>query len=171
MPTNPAIRGHFPSAYSLYQRMQTFLWIGSFIIHTSPGLCPVLLYSSSQSFPFLSRLGRGEVSKNKSLREFSSKKKKKPTVISTASTARHLDITYFYDIVSFRRNELDSFVLSCSVVSSSFQPHGLKTARLLTPWDFPGRNTGVGCNFLLQGILLTQGLNPRFLHCRWIVYH
>ena len=68
MPTNPAIRGHFPSAYSLYQRMQTFLSIGSFIIHTSPGLCPVLLYSSSQSFPFLSRVGRGEVSKNKRLK-------------------------------------------------------------------------------------------------------
>ena len=32
-------------------------------------------------------------------------------------------------------------------------------ARLLCPCDFPGRNTGVGCHFLLQGIFLTQGLN------------
>ena len=30
--------------------------------------------------------------------------------------------------------------------------------------DSPGRNTGVGCHFLLQGIFLTQGLNPCLLH-------
>ena len=35
---------------------------------------------------------------------------------------------------------------------------------LLCPWDFPGKNTGVGCHFLFQGIFLTQGLNPRLLH-------
>ena len=29
-------------------------------------------------------------------------------------------------------------------------------ARLLWPWDFPGKNTGVGCHFLLQGIFLTR---------------
>ena len=34
----------------------------------------------------------------------------------------------------------------------------------LCPWDFPGKNTGVGCQFLLQGIFLTQGSNPRLLH-------
>ena len=32
------------------------------------------------------------------------------------------------------------------------------------PWDSPGKNTGVGGHFLLQGIFLTQGLNPRLLH-------
>ena len=31
---------------------------------------------------------------------------------------------------------------------------------LLCPWNFPGKNTGVGCHFLLQGISPTQGLNP-----------
>ena len=36
--------------------------------------------------------------------------------------------------------------------------------RLLCPWDFPGKNTGVGCYFLLQGIFLTQGLNLCLLH-------
>ena len=30
-------------------------------------------------------------------------------------------------------------------------PHGLQPARLLCPWDFPGKSTGVGCCFLLQG--------------------
>ena len=33
--------------------------------------------------------------------------------------------------------------------------------RLLCPWDFPGKNTGVGCHALVQGIFLTQGSNPR----------
>ena len=31
-------------------------------------------------------------------------------------------------------------------------PRGLQPARLLCPWDFPGKNTGVGCHFLLQGL-------------------
>ena len=35
---------------------------------------------------------------------------------------------------------------------------------------FPGKNTGVGCHFRLQGIFLTQGWNPYFLHCRQIYY-
>ena len=40
--------------------------------------------------------------------------------------------------------------------------------RLLCPWNFPGRNTGVGCHFLLQGIFPTQELNPHLLHLlRW----
>ena len=38
-------------------------------------------------------------------------------------------------------------------------PQGLWPARLLCPWDFLGKHTGVGCHFLLQGIFLTQGLN------------
>ena len=36
--------------------------------------------------------------------------------------------------------------------------------------DFPGKNTGVGCHFLLQGIFLTQESNPGLLHCRQIFY-
>ena len=36
--------------------------------------------------------------------------------------------------------------------------------------DSPGKNTGVGCHFLLQGIFLTQGLNPGLLHCRQMLY-
>ena len=35
---------------------------------------------------------------------------------------------------------------------------------LLCPWDFPDKNTGVGSHFLLQGIFLTQELNPSLLH-------
>ena len=49
---------------------------------------------------------------------------------------------------------------SRSVVSDSLRPHGLQPTRLLSPWDSPGKNTGVGCHALLQGIFLTQGSNP-----------
>ena len=37
---------------------------------------------------------------------------------------------------------------------------------LLRPWDFSGKNTEVGCHFLLQGIFPTQGSDPGFPHCR-----
>ena len=43
-------------------------------------------------------------------------------------------------------------------------PHGRKPTRLLCPWDFPGKNTGVGCQFLLQGIFPTQGSNSSLLN-------
>ena len=36
--------------------------------------------------------------------------------------------------------------------------------------DSPGKNTGVGCHALLQGIFQTQELNWNLLHCRWILY-
>ena len=42
--------------------------------------------------------------------------------------------------------------------------------RLLCPWNFPGKNTKVGSHSLLQGIFLTQELNPGLLHCRQILY-
>ena len=48
-------------------------------------------------------------------------------------------------------------------MSNSLQPHGLQSARLLRPWDSPGKNTGVGCHALLQGIFLTQGSNLHLL--------
>ena len=46
-------------------------------------------------------------------------------------------------------------------MSGSLRPHGLEPARLLCPWNFLGKNTGVSFRFLLQGIFLTHGLNPR----------
>ena len=48
-------------------------------------------------------------------------------------------------------------VLSRSVVSDSLWPRGLQPTRRLCPWDFPDKNTGVGCRFLLKRIFLTQG--------------
>ena len=42
-------------------------------------------------------------------------------------------------------------------------PMDCNPARLLHPWDFPGKSTGSDCQLLLQGIFLTQGSNPRLL--------
>ena len=61
--------------------------------------------------------------------------------------------------------------VSRSVISDSLWPHELQPAKLLCPWDSPGKNTGMGCHFLLQRIFLTQGLNSGLLHCRQILYH
>ena len=47
-------------------------------------------------------------------------------------------------------------LLSCSVSSDSLWPQGVKPTRLLCPWDFPRKNTGVGCHFLLQGSSQSQ---------------
>ena len=52
-------------------------------------------------------------------------------------------------------------VFSCLVMADSLQPQGLQHARLLCPWDFSGKNIGVGCHFLLQGS--SQGSNPGLL--------
>ena len=41
----------------------------------------------------------------------------------------------------------------------------------LCPWNSLGKNTRAGYPRLLQGIVLTQGLNPDLLHCRQILYH
>ena len=62
-------------------------------------------------------------------------------------------------------------LLSRKVVSDSLQPHGLQPTKLFSPWDFPGKNTGVGCHFLLQGIFMTQGSNSCLLFHGWILYH
>ena len=43
--------------------------------------------------------------------------------------------------------------------------------KLLRPWDFQGKSTGVGCHFLLQGIFPTQGSNPGLSHYRQTLYH
>ena len=59
----------------------------------------------------------------------------------------------------------------CCLVAEScltlLQPHGLQPARLLCRWDFPGKNTGVGCHFHLQGIFPNPHLQP----CKKILYH
>ena len=50
---------------------------------------------------------------------------------------------------------------SLSVVSNSLRPHGLQPTRLLHPWNFPGKNIGVGCHI---GVSKAQGITY-YLHC------
>ena len=97
------------------------------------------------------------------------------------------------------KHESEKWKWSRSVVSDSSRPNGLQPTRLLRPWDFPGKSTGVGCHCLLRLVAqwcpifcnprllcpwnspgkntwvgshsLLQGLNPVLLHCRWILYH
>ena len=47
-------------------------------------------------------------------------------------------------------HETEKWKWSRSVVSDSSRPHGLQPTRLLHPWDFPGKSTGVGCHHLLH---------------------
>ena len=66
---------------------------------------------------------------------------------------------------------------SCVPLGPLFGPPSLchyMVKRLSNFWEvkiFLGKNTGVGCHFLPQGIFLTQGSNPCLLQCRWILYH
>ena len=56
----------------------------------------------------------------------------------------------------------------CSPLSESLRLRGPEPARLLRPWDSPGKNAGVGHYPLLQGLFLTRGLNPSLLSLlRW----
>ena len=52
---------------------------------------------------------------------------------------------------------------SSSVASHSLQRYGPSPARLLCPWHFPSKNTGVACGFTLQGIFPIQGSNQHLL--------
>ena len=65
----------------------------------------------------------------------------------------------------FYSGSLSLLLFSHSVLSDSLPLHRLWLARLLCPWGFPGKNAGVSCCFLLQGIFLTQGAN---LYRTWV---
>ena len=56
---------------------------------------------------------------------------------------------------------------SCPTVCN---PMDEKHAKLPCSWTSPGKNTGVGCHSLLQGIFPTQGSNLGLQHCRQILY-
>ena len=55
--------------------------------------------------------------------------------------------------ISFSMHESEKRKSSRSVVSNPQRSHGLQPSRLLRPWDFPGKSTGVGCHCLLQDSL------------------
>ena len=74
-----------------------------------------------------------------------------------------LVLFYVLFVLALRHVESQLPVVAAQLLSCVplLQTHGLSPARLLCPWDFSGKNTGVGCHFLLQGIFPTQGSNFR----------
>ena len=77
----------------------------------------------------------------------------------TSITERHTFNCIRFDFGLTVKDKFES-MLSHSVVSGFLKLHGLLSARLLSPWDSPGKNTGLGCHFLLQGILSNPGTEP-----------
>ena len=66
---------------------------------------------------------------------------------------------------------MDTMLLCSSyLMSDSFAIPQTVPCRPLCLWDFPGRNTGVGCHFFLPGIFLTQGSNQVSYISRQIPY-
>ena len=76
--------------------------------------------------------------------------------------AYHLTSSHRVCFISY---EMVKWSESHSVMSSCLGSH-----ELYSPWNSPGQNTGLGSLSLLQGIFTTQGSNPGFLHCGWILY-
>ena len=59
---------------------------------------------------------------------------------------------------------------SCSVVFFPQRPHGLQPSRLLPPWDFPDKSTGVGCHCLLRPISSNSELLPFTSTCSLLLF-
>ena len=53
------------------------------------------------------------------------------------------------------------------LVSDCVRPHRQQPTRLLCPWDSPGKNTGVGCHFLLQCVKVKSLSHARLLATPW----
>ena len=72
-----------------------------------------------------------------------------------------------------QRSRIHTHIHTCqvtSVMSYSLWPRDCSPPGSSVQGDTPGKNTGVGCHALLQGILPTQGLNPGLQHCRQILH-
>ena len=93
-----------------------------------------------------------------------------PVLATLHSQAWRLTLLWTFlitvETVSLAHGTYITHIFSCgcalSVVLDCLWLYGLP-ARLLSPWDSPGRNTGVGCHALLQGIFPTQGSNAHLL--------
>ena len=66
-------------------------------------------------------------------------------------------------------NGTESERVSCLVVSDSHDPMDCSPSGSSVHVIFPGKNTGVDCHFLLQGVFPTQELNPHLQHWQWLV--
>ena len=61
-------------------------------------------------------------------------------------------------------------MLSCFSHVRLFATPGTVVRQVPLSMDFPGKNTGEGCHFLLQGIFATQGSITCLGNCTWILY-
>ena len=68
-------------------------------------------------------------------------------------------------------HESEKWKWSRSVMSNSSQPHGLQPTRLLCPWDFPGKSTGVGCHRFLwqEAQRVLNKMNPNRTTLRHVI--
>ena len=65
-------------------------------------------------------------------------------------------------------NSCVKHICACSVMFVSLWRHGFWSGGFLCPWDYPSKNTEVGCHILLRGVFLIQGSNLCLLH--WQAY-
>ena len=86
-------------------------------------------------------------------------------------TTEHYSVLKRNEILVHATIQMLCRVLSRSVVSDSATPWTAARLGSSAHRDSPGKNTGVGCHVLLQGIFPTQGLNSGLPHCGQILYH
>ena len=95
-------------------------------------------------------------------------------------TRKHLSVLrefsyYFFEtfssLLAFQVGWWSSYTCPCyccclvaQLCATLLRLCGLQLTRFLCPWDFPSKNIGVVCHFLLQGIFLAQGSNLCLLH-------
>jgi len=77
----------------------------------------------------------------------------------------------FYNVKSVSYKYVTQCCCCCLVAKSCLMLCNPMPTRILCPWAFSGKNTGMACHFLLQVIFPTQESNPHLLNCRWIFYH
>ena len=75
----------------------------------------------------------------------------------------HLKNTGLWLVKIFQLFILSLMCVSCSVMSDSLRSHWVLPARLLHPCDFPGKNTAVGCHFLLQLLIIQYSKKSHLL--------
>ena len=75
-------------------------------------------------------------------------------IVFTQESIKKKDKSFNQHKVDMMRSPIQCCCCCCckvaSVLSDSVRPHRRQPARLPRPWDSPGKNTGVGCHFLLQ---------------------
>ena len=118
------------------------------------------------------RLGKWYMSLFNVSKKFSKKKKSFP-VSYTVTKSCNLFITFLFHGVPYLFSFISKNMCACSVTKSCptlCDPTDCTSPGSSVHGISPGKNSGVDCPFLLQGIFPTQELHLCLLHCRWILY-